>query len=534
MATEEINIKVKSDISETTKDAAGLAGEFKIMGVSLNSVKGAFASMAGVAKKSFATVKAGIISTGIGALVVAVGSLIAYFTNTKRGADQLKQAMAGLGAVVDVLMDLFSRVGETIFNAFSNPKQAIIDLYEALKTNLMNRVEGFVKGFQALGKVIKAVFELDMEGIKEGTVDYAQALTQVATGMDEVQQKNFANSIKNITTEIKEEVKAMSALEKRTQALRDADNEFMIQKAKTRQEIERARLIAEDETKSAEERLENLKKALDLEAQTTKRELELARERMRIKEQEMALSENSAEDEAELARLKTELIEKETASIKMRRRVVTEVNALEREIDAEKRARFKEKEDEEEKARKKKEKEEEEARKKKEKADKEAAAKKKKADEKAAKEEEDRVKAVEKAKEKLIASGFSAAEKLAGESEGAQKAVAVAKTIYSTQQAIMNTMANVPAPFNLIQAVGTGVMGAAAIQKILSTSSSNATAGGGAASGGGGGTPAPEMMSGAFDLSGVNAPEPVQAYVVTDDMTNSQNKLETIRRRATI
>ena len=98
----------------------------------------------------------------------------------------------------------------------------------------------------------------------------------------------------------------------------------------------------------------------------------------------------------------------------------------------------------------------------------------------------------------------------------------------------MNTMANVPAPFNLIQAVGTGVMGAAAIQKILSTSSSNATAGGGAASGGGGGTPAPEMMSGAFDLSGVNAPEPVQAYVVTDDMTNSQNKLETIRRRATI
>ena len=82
--------------------------------------------------------------------------------------------------------------------------------------------------------------------------------------------------------------------------------------------------------------------------------------------------------------------------------------------------------------------------------------------------------------------------------------------------------------------IGTTVMGAAAIQKILSTSSSNATAGGGAASGGGGGTPAPEMMSGAFDLSGVNAPEPVQAYVVTDDMTNSQDKLATIRRRATI
>ena len=58
-------------------------------------------------------------------------------------------------------------------------------------------------------------------------------------------------------------------------------------------------------------------------------------------------------------------------------------------------------------------------------------------------------------------------------------------------------------------------------------------------SGGGGSAPtaqapAPQMLSGAFDLSGVQAPEPVQAFVVTDDMTNSQDKLATIRRRATI
>ena len=59
-------------------------------------------------------------------------------------------------------------------------------------------------------------------------------------------------------------------------------------------------------------------------------------------------------------------------------------------------------------------------------------------------------------------------------------------------------------------------------------------------SGGGGGTtapaqpPAPQMMSGAFDLSGGLEPEPTRAYVVTDEMTNSQNQLANIRRRATI
>ena len=59
-------------------------------------------------------------------------------------------------------------------------------------------------------------------------------------------------------------------------------------------------------------------------------------------------------------------------------------------------------------------------------------------------------------------------------------------------------------------------------------------------SGGGGGsvaapsTPAPQMMSGAFDISGGVAPEATKAYVVTDEMSNSQNQLANIRRRATI
>jgi len=46
--------------------------------------------------------------------------------------------------------------------------------------------------------------------------------------------------------------------------------------------------------------------------------------------------------------------------------------------------------------------------------------------------------------------------------------------------------------------------------------------------------PAPQMMSGAFQLSGGQAPEAMRAYVVTDEMTNSQNQLANIRRRATI
>ena len=244
---ENININVNSNVGDVAKDANNAAAEFKIMGVSLNSVKKGFASAAVTAKGMFGSIKAGIMSTGIGALLIAVGALVSYFTNTKRGADKLSQAFTAMGAVVDVLTDRLSNVGEAISLVFSGE-------------------------FRQAGELLKGTFA-------------------------------------GITEEIKGEVVAMVAFKKRTQELRDADNEFMVQKAKTRQEIEKARLIAEDETKSAQERLENLKKALELEAETTEQEIALAKERMQIKKEEMALSENSAEDEAEFARLQTEIIE---------------------------------------------------------------------------------------------------------------------------------------------------------------------------------------------------------------------------------
>jgi len=190
--TETATFNVKSNIGEVTKDASSLAGEFRIMGVSLNSVKAGLTSVGKTAKASFATIKAGIMSTGIGALVIAVGALASYFTNTKRGADKLSQAFTAMGAVVDVLTDRLSKVGEALTFVFSGD-------------------------FRKAGELLKGTFA-------------------------------------GITDEINKEVKAMVELKKRTQELRDADMDFMVQKAKTRQEIEKARLIAEDETKSAAER----------------------------------------------------------------------------------------------------------------------------------------------------------------------------------------------------------------------------------------------------------------------------------------
>ena len=486
-------MEVKSNIGEVAKDtkkltneASKAAGEFQIMGVSLNGVKKGFASAAVTAKGMFGSIKAGLISSGIGAFVVLIGSLVSYFTNTKRGADQLSQAFTAMGATVDVLTDRFSRMGEIITLVFSGK-------------------------FKEAGEVAKGVFS-------------------------------------GITAEIGKEVNAMVTLKKRTQELRDADNEFMIQKAATRQEIEKARLNAEDETKSAAERLDALKTALTLEEKTTNRELELARERLAIQEEEMALSENSAEEEQRLAQLKVELIETETASVKMRRRVVTEVNALEREINAESVARLKERKDADAERFKGIEKlvtETIEANDKLIQADNSVLdnylannEKRKKSDE-----------AMKVAKLEVTSAIGGAVGALGGlmeEGTAASKAAALAEIAISTGVGIVQGLdiaqksaaATGPAAavaFPLFYATQiAAVLGAAAQAKTI------LGAGGGGGGGAGAGapplasTPAPQMMSGAFDISGGVAPEATKAFVVTDEMSNSQNQLANIRRRATI
>ena len=76
--------------------------------------------------------------------------------------------------------------------------------------------------------------------------------------------------------------------------------------------------------------------------------------------------------------------------------------------------------------------------------------------------------------------------------------------------------------------------GMANINKIMSTDVGSGGGGGGGVSSASPSAPAPQMMSGSFQLEGGQKVEPMQAYVVSDEITNNQNKLAIIRRRATI
>ena len=85
----ETNEAISSGLEALDKRTGGAVSAFK-------SLQGGIGS----AVKAFGTLKGAIIATGLGALLVAVTSLVSYFSKTERGGDALAVVLGALGAVV--------------------------------------------------------------------------------------------------------------------------------------------------------------------------------------------------------------------------------------------------------------------------------------------------------------------------------------------------------------------------------------------------------------------------------------------------
>jgi hypothetical protein len=135
-----------------------------------------------------------------------------------------------------------------------------------------------------------------------------------------------------------------------------------------------------------------------------------------------------------------------------------------------------------------------------------------------------------------------------GEETEAGKALAVASSLISTYASIagqLQAFSKVPVPgYAIAQAIATGAVGLANVKKILSTKVPKSSGGGGASAGAnvGGATPqAPTFnIVGATETSqlaesiGQQTQEPVQAYVVANDVTTAQSLENNIVEGATL
>lgn len=106
-----------------------LADSVNVMGVNLGGVINNLQSKAAAMKTVVTGLSAGtnalklfkvaLASTGIGLIVVALGALVAMFNRSEKVIDKTEQALAAFGAVINVIIDRASKLGEAIVKIFS-------------------------------------------------------------------------------------------------------------------------------------------------------------------------------------------------------------------------------------------------------------------------------------------------------------------------------------------------------------------------------------------------------------------------------
>ena len=361
-------IKVNADTGQATKSVDDLnkkLGETKASGISASSTLGAFGGQATTMfqkavqgakmfQASMVTLKGAIISTGIGALVIAIVAVIQAIGRLQSVTDKYSQVTAYLGTVLDKILDAYALVGEAIIDAFLNPKETL-DTFIGLMEDIWNwikAVDSTIKNtliltFLNLKETIldtaiasKEFFGLDaselraeLQATQDKMVEVRDALSEAANAVAQP-FVDAAKAIGDFAKGVHEAGMESTRLEQIEQRLLELRIKQTIAQAQRNKEIAASRLIAEDELLSYEEREAALQRALDLEGQNLKERLSNAQTEANLIIERNKLSESSRADRQAEADALAKVYQLEEESIKRQKRVFTELQGLQKQRQA--------------------------------------------------------------------------------------------------------------------------------------------------------------------------------------------------------
>lgn len=197
-----LSIIQKQDIQ--LKSATGSVGEFNKNVGNYPTGFGASLTQAGqglqqiapgaasAAQGIYGMVKASLafIATPIGIVVAALGAAIfaltSYFKSSEEGQNRLNKIVAVGSAIFEQFMNVVEGIGEAIYNAFNDPKQALIDFGEFLKQNIINRFVGMFELIPKLGKAFSLLFKGEFTAAGKVAFD---AVAKVVTGVESASDK---------------------------------------------------------------------------------------------------------------------------------------------------------------------------------------------------------------------------------------------------------------------------------------------------------------------------------------------------------
>jgi len=278
--------KVKKDTKGVSKSALEATNNFGAFGLTIGGIKGVFAGVMKTSKMMFSSIKIGLLSTGIGAFVIALGAMAQYFKDNEAGASKLREITSQIGVVFGNVTDIISDFGGALV----------------------------------------ALFSKDLKGFKDGI-------------------KDAIDGVKNFGKTTKEEMAMAKALEKERAELLIFQRDANVSKAKSEAEIMKLRMKARDEEKfTDEQRLSFMKKANKLADEQLEKDLHIAEMKLKHQQIENSYSKSSTENLEAEANLEAEFFRIQRSNFSEKKRMVSEEQAIVKRIAAEEKKKVKEEE----------------------------------------------------------------------------------------------------------------------------------------------------------------------------------------------
>lgn len=199
-------VNITKEYQAANAAAVGLGAAQRVAAVGTNLLTTAFKML-----------KVAIIATGLGALVVVLGSLYNYFTRTQEGVEKLNVAMAKIGAVVDVILDRLAMLGKALVQVFSGDFRGAAD---SAKGALVGIGQELAEETKRAGELRKAMNEIEKQ----------EAGLRARRAAEKVQIAELRREANDTTKSYAERIKAQE--EANRMAIKTAEDERRIGEAR--------------------------------------------------------------------------------------------------------------------------------------------------------------------------------------------------------------------------------------------------------------------------------------------------------------
>lgn len=278
------NIAIKENVSGLEKQRLNIgnyASALQGVGGSLKGIVPGLGGMTNGIMGITAGAKA-FTATPFGATLQVIAGLLTVlieaFKGSEEGQRNLNKVTQVTTALFGALGDIVRQIGGFLIDAFKNPKQAMMDLVDFLRDNLVNR-------FKAFGVIIEGIKNLDFKQVTNGAL-------QLGSGIENVIGKvqNVGKRIIEISNQALEQGNKVAELQAQIEDLEDEAN---LRRAQN--DIKVAKLREDAIKQEGDAKRKSIEQAIALEKQSADFSINIAQKKVQLAQAELAIATNKKE-----------------------------------------------------------------------------------------------------------------------------------------------------------------------------------------------------------------------------------------------